>query len=91
MNKITPRNQVKAISQSASTLSLVIAIFVGQQLGGIPWRYRKQIWQLQGLAIGFVAGFILGRISSSDKKLDSDDQLMKARCKLNTAIFSTLL
>ena len=31
-----------------AVLSLAAAFVIGLQLGAIPWRYRKQIWQLQG-------------------------------------------
>ena len=47
---------------------LVLALVVGVQLGAIPWRYRKQIWQLQGALAGAVVGFVLGRLSAPDTK-----------------------
>jgi sulfite exporter TauE/SafE len=45
--------------------TLVIALVVGIQLGRIPWRYRRQIWQLQGFLLGALAGYVLGRLSDS--------------------------
>ena len=51
--------------------SLVIALVVGIQLGSIPWRYRRQIWQAQGFLLGAVAGYVLGRLSESPGKKDN--------------------
>lgn len=49
-------------------LAVVIAIIVGVQLGAMPYRYRKQIWQLQGAVAGFVAGYLLGRLSRAGRE-----------------------
>ncbi len=49
-------------------VGLVLALVVGVQFGAIPWRYRKQIWQLQGALAGAVVGFVLGRLSAPDTK-----------------------
>lgn len=49
-------------------VGLVLALGAGTQLGAIPWRYRKQIWQLQGALAGAVVGFALGRLSAPDSK-----------------------
>lgn len=38
-----------------------LALVVGIQLGAIPWRFRREIWQLQGAAVGLVVGYLLGR------------------------------
>lgn len=46
--------------------SLVIALVVGMQLGSIPWRYRRQIWQLQGFLLGALAGYVLGRLNGAN-------------------------
>jgi hypothetical protein len=51
--------------------SLVIALVVGIQLGSIPWRYRRQIWQVQGFLLGAVAGYVLGRLNESPGKKDN--------------------
>jgi hypothetical protein len=44
----------------------VVAVLVGIQLGSIPWRYRRQIWQLQGFLLGGLAGYVVGRLSRSE-------------------------
>ena len=44
---------------------VAVALVIGMQLGGVPWRYRRQIWQLQGAALGALVGFVVGRISAS--------------------------
>ena len=44
-------------------ISVLVVLVVGIQLGGLPWRYRKQLWQLQGGLVGVAAGFVLGRFS----------------------------
>jgi hypothetical protein len=49
-------------------LGLVLALGAGTLLGAIPWRYRKQIWQLQGALAGAVVGFVLGRLSAPEAK-----------------------
>jgi len=49
--------------------ALVIALVVGMQLGGIPWRYRRQIWQLQGFLLGGLAGYVLGRLNECPKRM----------------------
>jgi len=66
-NPLTPRpnnSGLRRIGQSTAALALLAALVVGIQLGAIPWRYRKQIWQLQGALVGLAAGFALGRISA---------------------------
>lgn len=42
-------------------LVIVASISVGIALDRAGWRHRKQLWQLQGGAIGLVAGYLLGR------------------------------
>ena len=44
-------------------LLLVVAasLWAGIALDRAGWTYRKQLWQFQGAATGFVAGFLLGR------------------------------
>jgi hypothetical protein len=44
-------------------LLLVVAasIWAGIALDRAGWRHRKQLWQFQGAATGFVAGYMLGR------------------------------
>lgn len=48
------------------TGALVIAVVVGIQLGSIPWRYRRQIWQLQGFLLGGLMGYVVGRLRAAD-------------------------
>ncbi len=43
------------------TVLLVVALLIGLQLGGVPWRYRKQLWQLQGGVVGALVGYGMGR------------------------------
>ena len=45
---------------------ILVLIVVGSVAAGVAldqagWRHRKQLWQLQGGAVGLVAGFVLGR------------------------------
>ncbi len=59
------RGKIRRFGQGTAGLALVAALVLGVQLGAIPWRYRKQIWQLQGVLVGLVAGFVLGRLSGA--------------------------
>ena len=61
-NKNIP-GQLRKPSQGALVAVLLVALLVGIQLGGVPWRYRKQIWQLQGAIAGAVVGYLVGRWS----------------------------
>ena len=62
-NRLTLRN-------SGMGLALIgLALFVGLQLGGFGWRYRKWIWRFQGLAFGAVAGYVVGKL---DRGNDQD-------------------
>jgi len=45
--------------------ALVIAVVVGIQLGSIPWRYRRQIWKLQGFLLGGLVGYVVGRLNAA--------------------------
>ena len=42
-------------------LVIVASVSAGIALDRAAWRHRKQLWQLQGGAIGLVAGYLLGR------------------------------
>ena len=57
------RGVLKALGSGTAAVSLVLALVIGMQLGGVPWRYRKQLWQLQGALVGAVVGYVLGRLS----------------------------
>lgn len=66
---ITPRRRRElrqAGGRSLGLLALAAAVVLGIQLGTIPWRYRKQLWQLQGALVGVVVGFVVGRLSRSE-------------------------
>ena len=47
---------------------VAVALIVGLQLGALPWRYRRQFWQLQGALLGGAAGFLLGRITAGRRE-----------------------
>lgn len=58
-----PRQQEALITRREGTLALgvlALAVLVGIQLGGLQWRYRKQIWQFQGALAGCVVGLVVG-------------------------------
>lgn len=48
-----------------ATAVITVAVIIGMQLGGVPWRYRRQIWQLQGAVLGAMVGYVVGRLSAS--------------------------
>ena len=49
------------MSKVVLTLVIVASVSAGIALDKAGWRHRKQFWQLQGGAIGLVAGYLLGR------------------------------
>lgn len=59
------------LARRFSTGALVIAVLVGIQLGNIPWRYRRQIWQLQGFLLGAAVGYVVGRFSRESRSKGS--------------------
>jgi len=44
-------------------LGMALALLIGIQLGALPWRYRRELWQAQGAAFGVVVGLAIGRLS----------------------------
>ena len=48
--------------------SLGAAILIGIQLGAMPWRYRKEMWQLQGGLAGALVGFWVGRVTRKQRR-----------------------
>jgi hypothetical protein len=84
MNRSTPkgksgsspqRSAAGGLGRSLGTGALVIAVVVGIQLGSIPWRYRRQIWKLQGFLLGGLVGYVVGRLSAAspdDRKQRGD-------------------
>ena len=55
-----------------AAVAISLAVVIGIQLGGIPWRFRRQMWQLQGALMGAALGFVVGRLSAALPK-DHDD------------------
>ena len=51
-----------------AAITLALAVVIGIQIGGVPWRFRKQLWQLQGAALGAVVGYVVGRLGASVSK-----------------------
>jgi FtsH-binding integral membrane protein len=43
-------------------LALTLTLLVGLQLGAMPWKFRRQMWQLQGALAGGVAGLVVGYV-----------------------------
>lgn len=48
------------LSGSGLAVTLTLAVVVGLQLGAIPWRFRREMWQLQGAAAGGIVGYLVG-------------------------------
>lgn len=49
------------MTKSLLMLVVVASVSAGIVLDRAGWRHRKQLWQLQGGAVGLVAGYLLGR------------------------------
>ena len=61
-----PRRSGSAnLGRSVGVTALVIALVVGVQLGRIPFRYRRQIWLLQGFLMGGLVGYVVGRLNGA--------------------------
>ncbi len=45
---------------AGTVLVLAATLAVGLHLGSMPWRFRMQLWQLQGALTGGVAGMVVG-------------------------------
>jgi uncharacterized membrane-anchored protein YhcB (DUF1043 family) len=60
-----PPNRLKRVRWLG--VPLLAALVIGIQLGAIPWRYRRQIWQAQGVLVGIAVGYLIGRLSDSDR------------------------
>ena len=54
--------RLRRSGRRVAVLSLAAAAVIGFQLGGLQWRYRQQLWQLQGLVVGLVIGHLIGRM-----------------------------
>ncbi|MCP9818174.1 hypothetical protein KBZ18_01545 [Synechococcus sp. Cruz-9H2] len=55
-------------------LGLSVALVVGLQLGALPWKFRRQMFQLQGAMAGGLVGFVVGwSVGRSRREPGSDD------------------
>ena len=45
-------------------VGMALALLIGIQLGALPWRYRRELWQAQGAALGVVVGLAIGRLTA---------------------------
>ncbi len=55
-------------------LGLSVALIVGLQLGALPWKFRRQMLQLQGALAGGLVGFVVGwSVARSWREPGSDD------------------
>jgi hypothetical protein len=65
---ITPQGEGPLAGWSGrALLGLGLALIVGLQLGALPWRYRREFWQLQGGLVGAGVGFVLGRLTAGGR------------------------
>jgi hypothetical protein len=60
-----PDQPAGPLARRFGAVALVVALVVGMQLGSIPWRFRRQIWQLQGFLLGALAGYVVGRLKDT--------------------------
>jgi hypothetical protein len=62
------RGSARWIRKSANPIGLglavMVALTIGLQLGAMPWRFRREIWQLQGAVVGMAVGVLIGRFSA---------------------------
>ena len=62
------RRSARWIRKSANPIGLglavMLALMIGVQLGAMPWRFRREIWQLQGAVVGVALGVLIGRFSA---------------------------
>ncbi|WP_398325342.1 hypothetical protein [Vulcanococcus sp.] len=59
--------RLRSSGRSVVWLSVAVALVLGLQLGGLPWRYRKQLWQLQGFLLGGAVGYLIGRLDRGER------------------------
>ena len=50
------------LSRTIGVSAVLLALMLGIQIGAVHWRYRRQIWQLQGLMAGLAIGYVVGRV-----------------------------
>lgn len=58
-----PKNLNRQSHRLGIGLAIGLALIVGLQLGALPWRFRREIWQVQGALVGLVVGVVIGRFS----------------------------
>ncbi len=61
------RQQRGPLALGSGPLVLVLAVVIGLQLGALPWRYRREFWQLQGALVGAAVGFVIGRFTAGGR------------------------
>ncbi len=61
---LNPRPSGGLVRGGGALLGVGLALWVGLQLGAVPYRYRHQFWQVQGLAVGLVLGWCAGRLTA---------------------------
>lgn len=54
----------KSVNPISLGLAVMLALMVGVQIGGMPWRFRREIWQIQGAVVGVAVGVLIGRFSA---------------------------
>jgi hypothetical protein len=58
------RSVIPALSIGAlAVASLAVVLFMGLGLGGVTFRYRREILMLQGALAGFVSGGLIGYLA----------------------------
>lgn len=56
-------------------VGLVLAVVIGLQLGALPWRFRREMFQLQGALAGGLVGFVVGWcVSRGRRESRNEDQ-----------------
>lgn len=71
---LSPQPPAGNLGRTIGVGTLVVALLVGIQLGAIPWRYRRQIWQLQGFVLGAFLGYGLGRMRAAAPEPDASNR-----------------
>ena len=66
-----PLGRFPRLSGSAG-VGMALALLIGLQLGGLPWKFRRELWQAQGLVVGALVGFAIGRLSSGHSSRRDD-------------------
>lgn len=68
------RGMLGLLGGGGLVLGLSVALVVGLQLGALPWKFRRQMFQLQGAMAGGLVGFVVGwSVGRSRREPGSDD------------------